>query len=176
MTIEKKLENAFKAYKENFQDDFDFTNRHTESFAQHMWEIIAEEKASYVDYKNGKWVKTLIRNRDHFEEVTGLGPSTYDRIKSGSSDWVPAITTFMTLCMVYRLNLTVVRELRHSYGYDFNPRNRVHQAYVYLLVCCRGKSLSYCNKVLETFGIEEKYYLGDKTIVEEFVEKETVNI
>lgn len=173
MTNEEKLNKAFDVY-DSFQSDFDRTGRHTQSFAQRMWEIMVSDKVTYLDPTSGKSVTVFIRDRSHFAEITGLGPSTYDRIKSGRDDWVPLLRTFMTLCMVYQLNITMVRELRHSYGYDFNPKNRVHQAYVYLLVNCRGKSLMYCNKVLETLGIEEKHYLGDGTIDEGAVIKEVL--
>lgn len=169
----EKLEKAFDVYQ-SFQSDFDRIGRHTQSFAQRMWEIMENDKATYFDPTKGKFITAFIRDRNHFEEVTGLGSSTYDRIKRGVDDWVPKLTTFMTLCMVYQLNITMVRELRHSYGYDFNPKNRVHQAYVYLLVECRGKSLMYCNKVLEVLEIEEKHYLGDGTIDEEAVIKEAL--
>ena len=167
----EKLEKAFDVY-ESFQSDFDYTSRHTQSFAQRMWEIISNEKVTYIDPTSGKQITAFIRDGNHFAEVTGLGPSTYDRIKRGKDEWVPLLRTFMTLCMVYQLNITMVRELRQSYGYDFNPKDRVHQAYVYLLVNCRGKSLAYCNKVLEALGIEKKDYLGDGTIDEETIVKE----
>lgn len=167
----EKLEKAFDVY-ESFQSDFDRTGRHTRSFAQRMWEIMESDEVTYFDVTSGKSVTAFIRGRDHFARVTGLSPSTYDRIKRGVDDWVPKLTTFMTLCIVYGLNMAMVSDLRHSYGYDFNPKDRVHQAYVYLLVNCRGKSLMYCNKVLEVFGIEKKYYLGDGTIDEDTIVKE----
>ena len=163
-----KLKAAFDVY-ESFQRDFDYTSRHTKSYASAMWEIIENEKVIYLDPK-GKLITVYIRDRNHFAEVTGLGPSTYDRIKSGADSYVPSLKTFMTLCMAYQLNMTMVRELRHTYGYDFNAKDRVHQAYIYLLVNCRGKSLSYCNKVLKSLGIEGKYYLGDQTIDEQAIE------
>lgn len=169
----EKLEKAFDVY-ESFQRDFDRTGRHTQSFAQRMREIMESDKVTYLDHTSGKSVTAFIRDRNHFAKVTGLGPSTYDRIKRGTDDWVPKLTTFVTLCMVYQLNITMVRELRNSYGYDFNPKNRVHQAYVYLLVECRGKSLMYCNKVLKVLDIEEKHYLGDGTIDEGAVIKEVL--
>lgn len=160
----------YAADQKRFEEDFDYTNRHTKSFAARMWEIVQNEKVTYVG-PMGKPITVFIRNRNQFSQVTGLSPSTFDRIKGDTKDWVPNIVTFMTLCMVYQLNITMVKELRRSYGYDFNARNRVHQAYVYLLVNCRGKSLFYCNKVLKTLGIEEKYYLGDGTIDNDLVMK-----
>lgn len=169
----KKVEEAFEIYYESFQNDFKYTSRHTKSFAQHMWEIIENEKATYIDAR-GKQISTLIRDKNHFAGATGLGPSTYDRIKYNRPGWVPSIQTFMTLCMIYQLNITMVRELRQSYGYDFNAKSKVHQAYVYLLVNCRGKSLFYCNKVLKRLGVAEKYYLGDGTIDEEWVNAEAL--
>lgn len=162
---EKKLSAAFDVY-ESFQKDFDYTNRHTKSFAESMWKIIEKEQATYLA-PNGKQITTHIRDRNHFSEITGLGPSTYDRIKKGKDDYVPSIRTFMTLCMVYALNITVVRDLRHTYGYDFNAKNRLHQAYIYLLVNCRGRSLSYCNQVLKVLGVDHTDFLGDGTIDED---------
>lgn len=161
---EKKLKEAFDVY-ENFKSDFDFTQQHSKSFAELMWEIMRERKVTYLT-PTKKQVSAHIRDRNHFANVTGLGPSTYDRIKSGRDDYVPSIKTFMTLCIIYDLNITMVKNLRHTYGYDFNAKDQVHQAYIYLLVNCRGKSLSYCNKTLEALGIEEKYYLGDGRIDE----------
>lgn len=167
----EKLKKAFDIY-DSFQSEFERTGRHTQSIANRMWEVIKTEKATYIDPKSGKTLAVFIRNGDHFSEITGLGPSTYDRIKRGTDEWVPSLTTFMTFCMVYQLNITLVKELRHSFGYDFNPRNRVHEAYVYLLVHCQGKSLMYCNNVLKALGIEDKYYLGDGTIDEEAIVNE----
>lgn len=170
---EEKLKKAFDIY-ESFQTDFEYTNRHTTSFAEAMWEIIENEKATYVNDEHNREIHARIRDRNNFTEATGLGPSTYDRIKSRADDYVPSIKTFMTLCMIYQLNVTVVRELRQSYGYDFNAKDKIHQAYVYLLVNCRGKSLFYCNKVLKSLGVEEKYYLGDGTIDEDWVRDEVL--
>lgn len=172
MTNEEKLQKSFEKYK-SFENEFYCTKTHTESYAKRMWKIIENEKAIY--FCDGKWNASIIKDRNGFAEVTGLGPSTYDRIRYDSVDWVPSIKTFMTLCMIYQLNITIVRELRNSYGYDFNPQRRVDQAYVYLLVKCMGKSLSYCNKVLAVLGIEKKYYLGDGTIDEDTVAAEVLD-
>lgn len=164
----EKLEKAFDVY-DSFQSRLDRTGRHTQSVAKRMREYIEDEEVTYFDSERGKEITTHIRNRDQFSKITGLGPSTYDRIKKGTDSWMPAMTTFMTFCMIYRLTLTEVKELRHSFGHDFNPQNKVHEAYVYLLVNCLGKSLMYCNKVLEALKVEEKHYLGDKTIDEEAI-------
>lgn len=183
-----ELRNAFEIFN-SFKDDFEYTQRHTKSYAQRMWEIIKTENVTYPG-TDGKPITCLVRNREHFAEATGLSPSTYDRIKGAAmadnerednersikkiaekeraqSDeklYVPGLVTFMTLCIVYQLNITMVKELRRSYGYDFNARDRVHQAYVYLLVNCRGKSIFYCNKVLEALKIDRKYYLGQERL------------
>jgi len=169
-----KLQKAVDVY-DSFQSDFDYTNRHTKSYAEAMWEIIESEKVSYLG-PNGKLITSFIRDGNHFEEVTGLSASTYDSIMRNVENYVPSLTTFMTLCMVYQLNMTMVRELRHSYGYDFNAKSRIHQAYIYLLVNCRGKSLSYCNKVLQALGIERKHYLGDGTIDEDAVNFDVMGV
>ena len=162
--MQGQLKQALEMYKKEFQFDYEYTNRHTKSFSAIMKEIIEKEEATYFK-ADGKKIHKKISDRNTFAEATGLGPSTYDRIKSDSDSYVPSLKTLMTLCMVYQLNMTMVRELRRSYGYDFNAKDRTHQAYIYLLVCCRGKSLYYCNQVLRILGVEEKYYLGDGTII-----------
>lgn len=169
---EEKLKVAFDVY-EKFERDFNFTKDHTKSFAKLMWEIMQNRKAAYYDFR-GKRKPVEIQDRNCFSKVTGLGPSTYDRIRGGSDDYIPSFRTFMTLCMVYDLDLSMVTVLRRTYGYDFNFRNRVHQAYVYLLVNCKGKSLSYCNKTLESLGINEKNYLGDGRIDEQEIENDVL--
>ena len=148
---------------EDFKRELDRTKKYTKPFAASMWEIMKNEKVTYVS-PNGTLISTIVRDGNHFSEITGLGPSTYNRIKSCADDYVPSLRTFITLCVVYQLNMTMVTELRRSFGYDFNAKDRTHQAYIYLLVNCRGKSISYCNKVLAAFGIEKKYFLGDGTI------------
>lgn len=175
MSIKEILDKVFAAVYDRFLADFQCTNRHTQSFAQRMWNIMESEKVTYIG-PQGKQIKSLIRDKNHFAEVTGLGTSTYERIKfaakSDDNNYVPSLKTFLTLCMVYQLNITVVRELRRSYGYDFVPNNRIHQAYIYLLVNCRGKSLSYCNRVLKALKIDRKYYLGDGTIDQDTIIQE----
>ena len=148
------MKKTFDDYKREFVSDFQYTERHTKSYAACMWGIMEKEDAIYFD-QHGQRKKVKIRDRNRFSEVTGLGPSTFDRIKADAPGWVPSLKTFMTLCEVYCLNITMVEKLRASYGYGFNAKDRVHQAYVYLLMKCRGKSLSYCNRVLEALEIEK---------------------
>ena len=155
--IEKKLEEAFNMC-EQFEKDLKFSKQFDKNFSELVCELMEKKKVSY----EGKMVQ--IKNKSQFSEVTGLGPSTYDRIKKCTDDYVPSLATFMTLCIVYDLDLTMALILRDSYGYGFNRRNRVHRAYCYLLTNCRGKSISYCNRVLKALRIEEKYYLGDREI------------
>ena len=171
MRNQSKASKSDNTFIRNFETDFERTKRHSHSFASAMWKISETEKVTYQT-ATGKKATSFIRDRNHFAEVTGLGPSTYDRIKSKSTFYVPSLTTFMTLCKVYDLNSSLAKVLRSSYGYDFNPNSREHQAYIYLLDNCRGASLSYCNSVLKSLGIEKKYYLGDGTIGEEATEAE----
>lgn len=138
-----------------------------------MWDVINTENAIWFN-DDGKRIEGKIRNQEHFMDVTGLGGSTYDRIKRNVTDYVPKLTTFLTLCMVYQLNMTMVRELRHSYGYDFNPKNKVHQAYIFLLVNCSGKSIPYCNRVLQALDIDKKDFLGDGYVDESITDEDVL--
>ena len=162
---EVKLQEAFDVVAEQFQKDYEFSKKRSECFSKLMWDIIVEREVGYP-LSNGKVISKKIKNRDDFYGVTGLSPSTYDRIRRNVETYVPSLRTFMTLCMVYELDIVTAVTLRNSFGYGFNARDKLHQAYCYLLVNCRGKSLSYCNKVLKALGIKEKAYLGDGTIDE----------
>lgn len=146
---------------DKFEDDLDFSKPYNKTYTELMADIIEKRKVKDFD---GEMV--LIQSGIQFNTITGLGTSTYDRIKRRVENYVPSLPTFMTLCIVYDLDLTMALTLRESFGYGFNRRNRLHRAYIYLLVNCRGKSLSYCNKVLESLKIAEKYYLGDGEIDE----------
>lgn len=155
--IEKKLEKAFDMC-EQFERDINFSRQFDKNFSELICELMEKKKV----FDGSDYV--FIKNKTQFKDITGLGPSTYDRIVRRTDDYVPSLVTFITLCMVYDLDLAMALILRDSYGYGFNRRNRVHRAYCYLLTNCRGKSISYCNRVLESLKIEEKYYLGDKQI------------
>lgn len=160
-----KLQAAFDIVAEQFQKDYEFSKKRSECFSKLMWDIIVEREVVYP-LSTGKVILKKIKNRDDFYGITGLGPSTFDRIKRNVETYVPSLRTFMTLCMVYELDIVTAVTLRNSFGYGFNARDKLHQAYCYLLVNCRGKSISYCNKVLEVLGVKDKDYLGDRTIDE----------
>ena len=159
--MQKKLDAVFDIC-EQFDSDFNRSAKYTKCYAEVMWGIFENEMVN----DNGKMV--YIRGRDHFCDVTGLGPSTYSRIKRCKEDYVPSLQTFMTLCVIYNLDIPMALILRESFGYGFNKRNRVHQAYCYLLVNCRGKSISYCNKVLKILNpnVKGNYLLGNGEIDE----------
>ncbi len=160
--IEEKLNKAFDIC-EKFERDLDFSKEFDKNYSELICELMERKAVS-----DGV-TDVYIENRYQFTEITGLSPSIYDRIKRCSDDYVPSLVTFMTLCMVYDLDLAMALLLRESFGYGFNRRNRVHRAYCFLLTNCRGKSISYCNKALEALKIDKKYYLGDKTIDEDTV-------
>jgi len=155
--IDAQLEAAFTMC-EQFERDLDFSKQFDKNYSELICELM--DKKAVSDGQDN----VLIQDRGQFSAITGLGPSTYDRIKRCSDDYVPSLSTFMTLCMVYDLDLAMALMLRESFGYGFNRRNRIHRAYCYLLTSCRGKSISYCNQVLKTLKIDKKYFLGDKEI------------
>lgn len=155
--LQRRLDKAFDIC-DQFEADLSRAKDYNKCFAELMRDIMRKYKV------NDGGCMVLIRNKAHFSDVTGLGPSTYDRIKRGTESYMPSLPTFMTLCIIYNLDVSMALTLRESFGYGFNKTDRLHQAYCYLLVNCRGKSISYCNKVLKSLKIDKKYFLGDRTI------------
>ena len=154
----QRLNSAFNIIKQ-FEDDFSRTRSYNHTYSELMRKLMMEQAVDYY----GK--PMIVDNKYLFNEVTGLGYSTFYRINRDAS-YIPSLATFVTLCMVYKLDISMAITLRETMGLIFSRTNRLHQAYCYLLVNCRGRSLSYCNKVLQSLSIEEKYFLGDKTIDE----------
>lgn len=157
-TLEEKIEAAFDVY-DKFEKDLSRARDYNETYSQKMRKLMKEQAVR----DNEKYV--FLNNKSIFTDITGLGPSTYHRIMA-IDDYVPSLATFMTLCMVYDLDLAMAVTLRETLGLRFSKTDRLHMAYCYLLVNCRGKSLSYCNKVLQALKIEKKYFLGDGEIDE----------
>lgn len=152
-----RLNQFFGIHKQKFEREYSRLCMYTRTFSELMQKIMREQAVVDID---GELV--IIDDKKKFEVITGLNRSTYRRI--GIDKYIPSLSTFITLCMIYDLDLALASTLRASLGRSFCMTNRLHYAYCYLLVNCRGKSLSYCNKVLQTLGIEEKDFLGDKMI------------
>lgn len=151
-----------KKIKENFERTFSINKELNYSFFDLIRKLMDEQKAN-----DGTRMR-LINSQSVFTEITGLGKLTYYRLRGErDKNYKPSLATLITVAIIYNLEFPVVETLRESYGRRFDRQDRVEQAYVTIVTECCGKSLNYCNKVLREIGISERFYLGDREIVED---------
>lgn len=157
------------AVAQTFEADYRAALEHKITFSRHLVMIMNNRFAR--EYLNNDTVikNTKISNKITFERVTNLAPSTYTRIiasqkstEDPSKNYVPSLQTLMTLSIVFCLDIGMVQTLMDSIGRRLDPANKVDSAYIFLIVHCRGRSLSYCNSVLRNLGIDKKYYVGQR--------------
>ena len=154
----KEAEEFMKKYKEDmetFKSFGDYIKEKIEQYEkkrekEHEEEIEMEEKTkSEIKYWHIK----------HFEERTGLGSAFYSRVKSHSYKQ-PKMRIFMSLVMGYNLGMQTALMLIRPVFRDFDITNKVHRAYIQLMVQHEGKNYKECNEVLKSLGINKKDYLG----------------
>lgn len=154
-----------------FDQDYNDILEHQSSFSEHMFKIMNSKLAIEYTHDGALVRKTKISNKTIFERVTRLAPITYTRIVACAkiagekkNTYTPNLQTLMTLSIVYALDIGMVETLLASLGRQFDLKNRVHYGYLFLIANCRGKSLDYCNGVLQTFGIDKKYFVGQRAV------------
>ena len=68
----------------------------------------------------------------------------------------PRMSTLISVCVGYDVNLGLAEEMLHSLGCSFNNRKVRDNAYRLLLTKCRGKDIEECNEILKELGITGK--------------------
>ena len=147
----------------------------------HQAQIWQEYEKFVKDYeltlKNNKpfheIVKEIMKDRnltiEQLVDKSGLATQTVHRLRSGKTknnkgvevEYFPYLNTIISFAIACDLDMLMTITLLDSLGYGFRRTYDVHYAYCYLIVNCRGKSISECNEVLEQLGIDEKYQLRD---------------
>ena len=126
-----------------FYKDFENSTKYNKSFNEMISEILEGE--SYTS----------------FAEKTELSANMLYRLKNVVDISTPTQrSTVMTVCIAYKLDLMLSQALFSSLGVEFSRFNKRDYAYTFLLTHCRDKSVSQCNDILKTLGIEKKYWLG----------------
>lgn len=96
-----------------------------------------------------------------FSEKTTYDTSVYRRVQK--QGYIPKMKTLITICSAFNLSHHDAATLLASLGRTFNRRNKIHHAYFHILVYHRGKTVHEVNAVLQSFGVEAKYFLGVHT-------------
>jgi len=160
MTDEKVIsrEQAQKFMEKYIKDMAKF-----KSFGDYMRETMTEYEKEYEE-KNDimETMSKREKNTEHildFQERTGLSYEFYTRVKKHSYRQ-PSMRTFMSLIMGYGLGMETALLYIQPIFRSFDITNKVHRAYIQLIMHHEGKNFKECNKVLKGLGIAKKDYLG----------------
>lgn len=87
-----------------------------------------------------------------FFDKTGHDINRFYRMRRGEPT---SMVTFITFCIAFEIDIQNTIEMLKSLGVVFNPTNKTHAAYCYLISECRGNSIYKCNEILKKLGITE---------------------
>lgn len=76
-------------------------------------------------------------------------------------EYLPTMKTIVAFCIACNLDILNTIALLESLGLTFKRTSKVHYAYSYLIVNCRGKSIPECNEILKKLEIDEADLLRD---------------
>lgn len=111
---------------------------------------------------DGKSNKNLIA-------ATQLSGMICSRLKN-DREYQPSIGTILAFCIGLNISPEDTEYLLKLKGYALSPEDRVHCAYRDILQVYQifGFSVQECNRVLHSWGIDKKYFLGSSDLDEEF--------
>lgn len=136
----------WRKLEKEYQEDLEKSNRHIKSFQQLINEILDGETDMSFAHK------------------TNLNPNMLYRLRhSTNAKNPPRLSTIISVCIGYDLNITLAQDLLRSLGLGFNPHKNRDCAYIFLLTRCRGKDIPNCNLILKELGLKDNELLGAST-------------
>lgn len=133
--------NMYHADQKQFEADYQTTSSITSSFQ---------------DILRGLMIRKDITIEQLADQV-GLNPRTIGRYREGT--YAPGLQVVIAICMVLNLDIKQSYELMGGLGLSLFGSRKEHCAYLYLLQNYRGSSISRCNSILRSLGIDEAYLL-----------------
>lgn len=127
--------------KEQFEESYEILCKTNEPFHVKMAKIYEFKKMT--PYK--------------FTESTELSRKFYNEFKR--EGYIPRMSTFISMCMGFNLDLPAAESLLASLSLGFEKTDRLDCAYMFLLTHYQGMCIEDCNKILRGLGITEKRYL-----------------
>lgn len=88
-----------------------------------------------------------------FVECTGLVRKYYGCFKK--EGYIPAMKTFMSMCMGFNLDLAAAESLLASLSLGFDKTDKLHCAYMFLLTRYQGLCIEDCNTILRDLGFNQ---------------------
>lgn len=147
----QKQESAWIEY-EKFKKDYELSLKNNRKFPDIIKEIMSRENLSI----------------DALKQKSLLDKQTINRLRSGNiktktrtMEYLPTMKTIVAFCIACNLDMLNTITLLESLGLTFKRTSKVHYAYSYLIVNCRGKSIPECNEILKKLEIDEADLLRD---------------
>lgn len=126
----------------NFNDDFELGCSMVHSFSE-ILKILMKKKHITIE---------------QMAEEAGVNPRTIGRYLQGSS--TPNLRIAVTICVVLKLDLMQSEIFLGALGLKLRLTERADCAYAKLLSEHRGLTVQECNRLLCSYGLEEKDWLG----------------
>ena len=134
--------NDEEKWMEELKECIERAGRTTKSFQEILNEIIIEKKIT----------------REKFWEKTHLDPKNLSNWKTGKTP--PNFNNFTTFCIAFEIDILTAVAMRQALGLCFDFKNKQHCIYYHLITDYSGRSIYDCNRILQRFGIDKKYWLG----------------
>lgn len=83
------------------------------------------------------------------------------KTKTREMEYLPNMKTIIAFCIACDLDVGNAITLLEALGLSFKRTSKIHYAYLHLITYCRGKTITECNNVLESFEIDREYFLRD---------------
>lgn len=144
-------ETAWLEY-EKFKKDYELSLKNNRKFSDIVKEVMDREKLTI----------------EKLQEKSKLDRRTICRLRSGKiksrireMEYFPTMKTIIAFCIACNLDMLNAITLLESLGLTFKRTSKVHYAYCYLIINCRGKSIAECNAILKNFEINAEDLLRD---------------
>lgn len=105
---------------------------------------------------------------ESLQRISKIDKRTIYRMKDGmiktktrEMEYLPTLKTIIAFCIACELDMLNAITLLESLGLSFKRTSKLHYAYCYLIINCRGKSICECNNILRDFGIDKEDLLRD---------------
>lgn len=143
MEIDCMEKKELEQLKQKFEENFELSKKNNKNFGE-MFRTILEEKQI---------------TKEEFIQEVGLSGKTFDRYLNNTID--PSLKSIISFAVAFELDMLNVITLLRAGGYGLDFTDRTQYAYSYLITDCSGMTITECNQVLETIGIDKKDLLKD---------------
>lgn len=136
-----------KAFTANTQNDelFNIARKFEKEFSRSCSKHQTVNEYLLQCMQDAKWNATI------FTAKTGLDEMNYSRVKKPDHKF--KLETLVAMGFGLEFTVSEMKEVAELAGFSFSPTNRAHQAYLFLIAHCQGKTIDECNDFLSEINI-----------------------